>query len=118
MSKLNNKDLEAIANQVMKNNGVKSVIVADNGTVFRADQEERAAEYSKKNDVKLHKFGKESKPAKESGSDKVELPDGDPTDKWTNAQLQKFMTDNSIEFEGDDNKKDLLEKIAAAKPEE
>lgn len=39
------------------------------------------------------------------------IPAGDPSDKWTNQQLQAWMDQEGIEYSPDDKKADLLNKI-------
>lgn len=46
-------------------------------------------------------------------SDEVELPEGDPNDKWTGPQLKKYATDNGIDIGAAKNKADVLAAIAA-----
>lgn len=42
----------------------------------------------------------------------VEIPDGDPSDSWTNAQLDKLAERDGVDFAGVKNKGDRLEAIA------
>ncbi|MFB9283161.1 hypothetical protein [Pseudoclavibacter helvolus] len=43
-----------------------------------------------------------------------DLPDGDPTDKWTVEQLEQFATIHEVNLDGAKNKGDKLEAIAKA----
>ena len=43
-----------------------------------------------------------------------EYPSGDPSTDWELAQLQKYCDDNSVDYEDDDSKAELVEKIEAA----
>jgi len=54
-----------------------------------------------------------SKEAKE-----VQLPEGKPTDKWTVAQLELWMTESNVEFDSNDKKSDLLAKIEESQKSE
>jgi hypothetical protein len=45
----------------------------------------------------------------------VQVPDGDPTDAWTVAQIDKFAADRSIDLGGATNKADKLAAINAAR---
>ena len=40
-------------------------------------------------------------------------PSGDPSDSWTLAQLQKYCSSHSIDYEESDNKAQLVAKIEA-----
>lgn len=42
----------------------------------------------------------------------VEIPDDDPSDSWTNAQLDKLAERDGVDFAGVKNKGDRLEAIA------
>lgn len=42
----------------------------------------------------------------------VEIPEGDPSDSWTNAQLDKLAERDGVDFAGVKNKGDRLEAIA------
>jgi hypothetical protein len=52
--------------------------------------------------------GADEKPA----SAPVEIPDGDPSDSWTNAQLDKLAERDGIDLAGAKNKGDRLTAIA------
>ena len=43
-----------------------------------------------------------------------EYPSGDPSTDWELAQLQKYCDDNSVDYEDDDSKAELVEKIEDA----
>ena len=40
-------------------------------------------------------------------------PEGDPSDSWLKAQLQKYCRDHSIDYEESDSKSQLVAKIEA-----
>ncbi|MGW9345594.1 hypothetical protein ACWGR3_28995 [Streptomyces albidoflavus] len=48
------------------------------------------------------------------GEPVVEIPDGDPSEKWTNPQLDAYADSKGIDFSGVKNKGDRLAAIAAA----
>lgn len=43
----------------------------------------------------------------------VELPEGDPTEKWSGPQLKRYATDNGIDIGAAKNKTEVLAAIAA-----
>ncbi|MDQ1206201.1 hypothetical protein [Microbacterium sp. SORGH_AS_0862] len=47
-------------------------------------------------------------------SNEVELPEGEPTDKWSVPQLKKYAGDKSIDLGAAKKKDELLAAIAAA----
>lgn len=46
-------------------------------------------------------------------AEEEDLPEGDPTDKWTGPQLKRYATDNGIDIGTAKNKADVLAAIAA-----
>lgn len=44
---------------------------------------------------------------------RVPLPDGEPTDKWTGAQLKQYAADHDIDLGGATRKADILAAITA-----
>lgn len=53
--------------------------------------------------------------AKADSSDEMNLPEGEPTDKWTGPQLKLYAEQNSIDLAGARNKPEVLAAIATAK---
>lgn len=41
----------------------------------------------------------------------VEIPDGEPTDKWTKPQIVAFLLSKDVEASEDEKKDDLLAKV-------
>jgi len=50
-----------------------------------------------------------------SSSEKVEIPEGDPTEDWTNAQLDAFAKAENIDLGGASNTADRLAAIDKSK---
>lgn len=48
-------------------------------------------------------------------SDEVEIPEGDPTDKWTVPQLKAYATANTVDLGEAKNKDDILAVLVPAK---
>lgn len=62
MKKYTKEELADIAQDTFKKTpGAKRLLIAANGTVFREDQADRAAEYSKEEEIEIHPFEKERK---------------------------------------------------------
>lgn len=48
-------------------------------------------------------------------SDEVEIPDGEPTDKWTAPQLKAYAAAKTVDLGGAKNKDDILAVLVPAK---
>lgn len=60
------------------------------------------------------KPAKQAAPAKAKGGN-VQIPEGDPSKDWTNAQLDAFAAREGIDLDGAKNKGDRLTAIAEAR---
>ena len=50
----------------------------------------------------------------ETSNEDASYPEGDPSMKWKADELRAYMDEKKIEYEGDDNKSDLITKIVQA----